>query len=71
MTDKLERNKKNVTAFYDLMFNQNQPAEAIERYVGEVYIQHNPGVADGKEAFIDCFTIVVNGSQRDSTAGQN
>ena len=56
MTDKLERNKKNVMAFYDLMFNQCQPAEAIDRYVGEVYIQHNPHVADGKEAFIDYFT---------------
>jgi predicted SnoaL-like aldol condensation-catalyzing enzyme len=50
MTDQqhLERNKKNVMAFYDLMFNQNNPAEAIKSYVGEVYIQHNPSVADGK-----------------------
>jgi hypothetical protein len=23
-------------AFYDLMFSQNNPAEAIKRYVGEV-----------------------------------
>jgi predicted SnoaL-like aldol condensation-catalyzing enzyme len=29
----LEQNKKNVMAFYDLMFNQNNPAEAIKRYV--------------------------------------
>jgi predicted SnoaL-like aldol condensation-catalyzing enzyme len=51
----LEHNKKNVMAFYDLMFNHNNPAEAINRYVGEVYIQHNPAVPDGKEAFIDYF----------------
>jgi predicted SnoaL-like aldol condensation-catalyzing enzyme len=55
MTDSLERNKRTVTAFYDLMFNQARPREAIERYVGDRYIQHNPGVSDGKQAFIDYF----------------
>jgi predicted SnoaL-like aldol condensation-catalyzing enzyme len=55
MTEQLERNKENVKAFYDLMFNQNNPTEAIKRYVGEAYIQHNPAVADGKEAFIEYF----------------
>ena len=39
-------------AFHDLRFNQNNPAEAMKRYVGDVYIHHNPAVADGKEAFI-------------------
>ena len=52
----MDANKKNAIAFYDLMFNQCQPAEAINRYAGDVYIQHNPGVADGKQAFIDYFT---------------
>jgi predicted SnoaL-like aldol condensation-catalyzing enzyme len=51
----LARNKRNVTAFYDLMFNQCDPAGAIARYAGAEYRQHNPGVADGKEAFIAYF----------------
>jgi len=51
----LERNKRNVMAFYDLMLNQCRPREAIERYAGATYIQHNPGVADGKEGFITYF----------------
>lgn len=58
--DTLERNKKNVKSFYDLMFNQCKPGEAIERYAGDEYIQHNPAVADGKEAFIEYFTRMAN-----------
>lgn len=46
MSMSLERNKRNVMAFYDLMFNQCKPAEAIERYAGASYTQHNPHVAD-------------------------
>ena len=50
MTDQqqLEKNKKNVMAFYDLAFNQNNPTVAIKRYIWDVYIQHNPTVAHGK-----------------------
>ena len=60
MTEQLERNKKNAMAFYDLMFNQNRPADAIEKYAGDVYIQHNPGVGDGKQAFVDYFTRMAS-----------
>jgi predicted SnoaL-like aldol condensation-catalyzing enzyme len=51
----LEQNKETVKAFYELMLNQCRPAEAIERYAGEVYIQHNPDVGDGKQEFIEYF----------------
>ena len=54
MTD-LQQNKANAEAFYDLMFNRNEPRRAIEQFVGAEYRQHNPGVGDGKEAFIAYF----------------
>ncbi len=56
MADRLEANKQTAMAFYDLAFNRCEPAEAVERYVGDEYIQHNPAVANGKQAFIDYFT---------------
>ena len=55
MNNQAEQNKRSAQAFYDLMFNQCQPREAIDKYVGDVYIQHNPEVADGKDAFLDYF----------------
>ena len=50
-----DENRKNAMAFYDLMFNQSRPREAIDFYVGASYTQHNPHVADGKDAFVKYF----------------
>jgi len=55
MPHNINVNRKNALAFYDLMFNQCKPREAVDKYVGSNYIQHNPHVADGKEAFIAYF----------------
>ena len=55
VTEREAENKASAMAFYDLMFNQSRPREAIECYAGEVYIQHNPDVADGKDAFVVYF----------------
>ena len=49
-----ELNKKNAIAFYKMAYEGN-PTKAVELYVGETYIQHNPMVADGPQAFIDYF----------------
>lgn len=55
MGSTLEQNRQSAIAFYDLMFNQCKPREAIELYVGATYTQHNPHVADGKASFIEYF----------------
>ena len=50
----LEENKENAIAFYKTAYEGN-PNDAIEQYVGNEYIQHNPDVADGTQGFITYF----------------
>ena len=52
----LERNKATVVAYYTTAFNDQKPEEAVAKYGGPVYIQHNPQAADGFQAFIDFVT---------------
>ena len=47
--------KRRAAEFYGLMFNECRPREAVERYVGASYTQHNPDVGDGIEPFIEYF----------------
>ena len=54
MNDELNQNKKNAIEFYKMAYNGN-PKKATELYVGTKYIQHNPLVGDGKQAFIEYF----------------
>lgn len=49
-----ELNKQHAIAFYQLAFD-GKPREAVQLYVGDTYIQHNPDVADGPEGFIAYF----------------
>ena len=55
MSPDTEANKRNAIAFYSTAY-LGDPATAVEKYVGDEYIQHNPDVADGPQGFIDYFT---------------
>jgi len=55
MAHGVERNRENGMKYYDMMFNENRPRDAIELYAGDDYIQHNPHVGDGKAAFVEYF----------------
>jgi predicted SnoaL-like aldol condensation-catalyzing enzyme len=50
----LAENKKNAIAFYKMAYEGN-PKKAVDLYVGDDYIQHNPAVANGTQGFIDYF----------------
>ncbi|WP_297704174.1 nuclear transport factor 2 family protein [uncultured Eudoraea sp.] len=54
MSEKLNQNRKNAIAFYEMAYNGN-PKKAVELYVGAEYIQHNPLVGDGPQPFIEYF----------------
>lgn len=54
MSKQLEQNKKNAISYYEMAYHGN-PRKAVELYVGAEYIQHNPLVGNGKEAFIAYF----------------
>ena len=54
MEQDVTANKQNAIAFYRTAY-EGDPRTAVEKYVGDHYIQHNPLVADGKEPFIAYF----------------
>ena len=53
-TQDTEVNKQNAIDFYKTAYLGN-PTEAVRNYVGDEYIQHNPLVGNGKQAFIQYF----------------
>lgn len=59
MQKRLEQNKQNAVSFYKMAYSGN-PREAVKNFVGQHYIQHNPLVGDGTEAFIIYFEKMAN-----------
>ena len=47
-------NKELISNFYKEFFNDHI-VESAEKYVAENYIQHNPGVGQGRQALMDAF----------------
>jgi predicted SnoaL-like aldol condensation-catalyzing enzyme len=56
--------KKHVVTFYDLVFNQNEVRDAVERFVGDEFIQHNPNIETGKQGFINFFERMARENPR-------
>jgi len=52
MKDQLESNKTTVRDFYNLAMNLKKPEEAVAKFMGPYYRQHNPGAGDGPGPFI-------------------
>lgn len=45
-------NRAVVEAFADLFYRKRDVAEAFRRYVAADYVQHNPNIADGRDAAV-------------------
>ena len=48
----LATHKKLVADLYQELFGDKN-TDAINKYIGDEYIQHNPNVADGKQALLE------------------
>ena len=50
----MSSNKKLIADFYEAIFNKHRIDET-PKYMKEDYIQHNPGVGQGRKNFMDAF----------------
>jgi predicted SnoaL-like aldol condensation-catalyzing enzyme len=48
----LEHNRATVLGFVEMAFNDKKVEEAVARYVGSTYIQHNPRIPDGIDGLL-------------------
>lgn len=55
-----QSSKELVTSFFEMAFTNRKPVAAAKQYISEKkYIQHNAGVADGREPFIKGFAKYI------------
>jgi predicted SnoaL-like aldol condensation-catalyzing enzyme len=52
MNDQVEANKRIIREWHELAIDQRKPEEAVAKYIGPQYRQHNPGAGNGPEPFI-------------------
>jgi len=52
MNNQLEENKNIIREWHELAINQRKPEEAVAKFLGPNYRQHNPGAGDDPEPFI-------------------
>lgn len=60
MNHDTESDKQNAIDFYQSAY-LGELVKAVETYVGDEYIQHNPLVGSGKQAFINYFEEMARG----------
>jgi predicted SnoaL-like aldol condensation-catalyzing enzyme len=58
-------NKKMVADFYQSLFGDKNTA-AIDQYIADTYIQHNPSLPDGKEALKNAVATWFKGQPKDT-----
>jgi predicted SnoaL-like aldol condensation-catalyzing enzyme len=58
-------NKKMVADFYQSLFGDKNQA-AIDQYIGDTYIQHNPSLPDGKDALKKAVAVWFKGQPKDT-----
>lgn len=66
----LESNKAMVVKFYQELFG-DKDASAIDRYIGNTYIQHNPALPDGKEALSNAVKEWFKGAPKEKVDFQH
>jgi predicted SnoaL-like aldol condensation-catalyzing enzyme len=64
VNQQLEENKKLVSNLYQEVFGDKN-IDAVDKYLADNYIQHNPGVADGKEALKAALKVWFKGAPKE------